>query len=382
MFPELDIVLKDKTDEVVFIELKESAAKALVGVKLPVGTPVPFMTRDMVSKVSGSQEADIALPSIMEAMVHILGIDTKFPFKDAYVDFLKSVDPEFENRIMNDALGLAQSDQKIDAIVRFRTYLLLNPENIDALYNMARLCEDLAVKNEKEENTYKLYMTSAREALEMILGIDPTFALAGYHLGFHYVNDQTYGRAEAIWSKAMQSDVLSDDQKLEMINTLKNIDAKLEYEKGYQLIIEGFADQGLEHLKPLLDDYPEWWNLMFFVGLAYRQKEMFDEALHYYMQSLNLNTGNVDTMNEIGICYMTTGQYTEAERYFKEALKIRRDNHEILCNMGIVHIQRQEYEDALECIEKAVKLQPDDEISAAWLNQVKSLMNVEDENSH
>ncbi len=379
MFPELDVFLKDKTDEVVFIELKESAAESLTHVKLPVGTPVPFMTRDMVSKVSGGQDADIALPSIMEAMVHIMGIDTKFPFKDAYVTFLKSVDPEFEKRILNDALGLAQNDKKIDSIVRLRSYLLLNPENIDALYNFARLCEDLAVENEKDDNTYNMYMSAGRKALEQVLEIDPTFALAGYHLGFHYVNDQAYGRAESIWSKAMQSDVLSDDQKLEIINTLRNIDTKIEYEKGYKLVIEGFADQGLEHLKPLLEDNPEWWNLMFFVGLAYRQKEMYDEALHYYQQSLNLNTGNVDTMNEIGICYMTQGRYDEAERFFKEALKVRRDNHEILCNLGIVRIQRQEYDDALMLIERAVELAPDDEVSAAWLRQVKMLMEQESE---
>jgi len=379
MFQELDIVLKDKTDEVVFVEIKDTAQGMFGEIKLPVNTPVPFMTRDMVSKVSGSQSADIALPSIMEAMVHIIGIDTKFPYKETYIEFLKSLDPNFEKRILTDALGLAHAEDKVNAIVRLRAYLQINDQDIDALYNIARLCEDVAVENEKDENNYKLFMTVARKALEMTLDIDPQFALAGYHLGFHYVNDQTYGRAEAIWSKAMQSDILSDDQKLEIINTLKNIDAKLEYEKGYKLIIEGFSDQGLEHLAPLLEDYPEWWNLMFFVGLAYRQKEMYEEALHYYLQSLQLNTGNLDTMNEIGICYMTMGRYDDAERYFKEALKLKKDNHEILCNLGILNIQRQDYYTALDMIEKAVELEPHDEISAAWLSHVKNLILQEDE---
>lgn len=374
MFSDLSSILKDKTDEVVFIELKPSALGALGGVKLPIGTPVPFMTRDMVSKVSGAQGADIALPSILEGMVHILGIDPQFKFKDAYIEFLKSIDSEFGRRILADALALAQGGAKLDAVVRLRACLLLEPENLDVLYNMARLLEDLAVENEKDEKLYKLYMGTARNALEKCLEVKADFALAAYHLGFHYVNEQTYGRAERIWTQAMATEALTDDQKLEIVNTLRNIDAKLEYEKGYQLVIEGFADQGLEHLVPLLDDHPEWWNLMFFVGLAYRQKEMFDEALHYFKQSLSLNTGHVETMNEIGICLMTMGQYDEAEAYFKEALKVKRDNHEILCNLGIVHIQRGEYEDALVLIERAVELEPSDDISAAWLAHVRNLM--------
>lgn len=119
---------------------------------------------------------------------------------------------------------------------------------------------------------------------------------------------------------------------------------------------------------------------MFFVGLAYRQKEMYDESLHYYKQSLNLNTGNVDTMNEIGICYMTMGHFDDAERYFKEALKVRpKKNGEILCNLGIVHIQRGEYYDALDKIQEAVKYQPEDEVSNAWLRQINLIISQEND---
>ncbi|WP_430883491.1 tetratricopeptide repeat protein [Fusibacter sp. JL216-2] len=382
MFSQLDNILKEKTDEVVFIELKESAIEAMGDVKLPTGTPVPFMTRDMVSKVSGNQGADISLPSIMEAMVRIMGIDTAFPYKEAYMAFLKSIDADFKKRILADALALAQAEEKLNAVVRLRAYMLFDARNLDALYNLARLCEELAIEHEKDENIYKQFTAAARQALETCIEVDNGFALAGYHLGFHYVNDQAYGRAEAIWAQAMKSDTLTDDQKVEIINTLRNIDAKLEYEKGYKLVIEGFSDEGLEHLSPLLEDYPEWWNLMFFVGLAYRQKEMYDEALHYYKQSLNLNTGHVDTMNEIGICYMTMGHFDEAERYFKEALKVKPKNNEILCNLGIVHIQRGEYYDALDKIEESVKLDPEDEVSSAWLRQVKMLIEQEGSTQH
>ncbi len=374
MFSDLDIILKEKTDEVVFIELKSSALESMSGIALPIGTPVPFMTRDMVSKVSGKQESDIALSSIMEAMVHIMGLDMNFPYAASYKNFLISLDEKFQDRILRDALVLAEAGQKLDALARLRAYMLFESENIDAAYNIARLCEELAIENEKEENLYKLYMSTARKALEKCMEIDSGFALAGYHLGFHYVNDQAYGEAERIWTAAMRSQQLTDDQKIEIVNTLRNIDAKLEYEKGYKLVIEGFSDEGLEYLVPLLEDYPEWWNLMFFVALAYRQKEMYDEALHYYKQALSLNTGNIDTMNEIGICYMTMGQFDEAYRYFKEALKASPKNSEVLCNLGIVHIQKGELDEAFNLIQQSVEISPEDEVSNAWLQQVKQLM--------
>ncbi|GKT35711.1 tetratricopeptide repeat protein, partial [Aduncisulcus paluster] len=120
----------------------------------------------MVSKVSGNQGADIALPSIMEAMVHIMGIDTAFPYREAYIRFLNSVDETFKNRILSDALALAQEGQRLDAVVRLRAYMLFDDKNIDVLYNMARLCEELAQENEKEEDVYKTFTSAARRALE------------------------------------------------------------------------------------------------------------------------------------------------------------------------------------------------------------------------
>ncbi len=79
---------------------------------------------------------------------------------------------------------------------------------------------------------------------------------------------------------------------------------------------------------------------------------------------------------------MTMGHFDEAERYFKEALKVKPKNNEILCNLGIVHIQRGEYYDALDKIEESVKLDPEDEVSSAWLRQVKMLIEQEGSTQH
>ncbi len=377
MFQEIQPVLQKKTDEIVFIELKEGGELKVGNTLLPAGIPLPIPTTDMVNKVQKSEDASIRVDHILESMVVVLGIDDSFPHAMAYNNILKDSDPKMEMRIMANGIQLAEEEKHIDALIRFKALMAMNPDSVDAQYNAARICEDVAAKHEDNADIYKRFNQTAYELFMDLLERGELLVLTKYHLGFHFANDQRFLQAEQVWKDALASGDLSDDQKTELVDRLRDLDAKIRYERGYKLVIDGQADQGLEYLLPLEPDYPEWWNLHFFIGLAFRQKEQFDEAITYFKRVLSLNTGHVETMNELGICLMTMGDYNGAEAYFKEALRAHPQNHEILCNLGIVHIQRGEYQDAMDKLNASLAQKPDDDVTLAWVRQLRSLLDQE-----
>jgi tetratricopeptide (TPR) repeat protein len=160
---------------------------------------------------------------------------------------------------------------------------------------------------------------------------------------------------------------------MKVIEIMKDIDDKVTFEKGYQLILNDRVQEGLEKLLSLEEFHSDWWKLLFFIALAYRKLERYDKAIEYYRKTLEYNSSHVETMNELGICYLSNKQYDLAEETYKEALKHDQNNHELLCNLGIVYLNTGKLEMAREQLYKAKEIKPDDEIVNAWINQLNQM---------
>jgi tetratricopeptide (TPR) repeat protein len=366
----IEALLKTKADEVVFIELKEGKSITVKEATLEAGLPVPIMFKYVIDKVQGISEADIQLKSILEAMCFILGIDSEFPYKEAYMTFLRVVDPKIGASIY--ALGSkAMEDEKyLDAAIFYKAAWEFEKEEVDILFGYTRACELAAENNSDNKEATKLLENEAYDVLLYIVEKYPDMALAYYHIGFHLVNQKSYKAAQGVWEKAVAIGI-HDDAKEDILKNLTHLWSRIQYEEGYTNILEGFPDEGLVKLLPLEDDNPDWWNLMFFIGLAYRQKEDYDNAIYYYKKTLNLNTGHVDTFNEIGLCHMSMCQYKEAQEYFEEALRLSPENSELLCNLGIVFLKQGQAAQAKRVIQKSYDIDPTDEVTAAWLRYLE-----------
>lgn len=362
----IESLFKKKADEVVFIELKEGKSIQIKDGVLEAGLPVPIMFKYVIDKVKGISESDIQMKSIMEAMAFIVGIDSEFPHKGTYLQFMKAVDPELHQSVYTLAMQAFEDEKYLESAIYFKCAWEIEKNDMDTLFYYARSCELAAEKNREDEQSVKLLEDEAFEVFNYIVELQPDMALAYYHLGFHMVNRKSYRAAQGIWEKAVSLGI-HDDAKEDILKNLTHLWSRIQYEEGYTLILDGFPDEGLVKLLPLEEDNPEWWNLMFFIGLAYRQKEDYDEAIYYYKRTLNLNTGHVDTFNEIGLCYMSMRQFTLAQEYFEEALRLDPENSELLCNLGIVFLNMGQNDQAKRLIEKAHQINPEDEVTSAWL---------------
>lgn len=368
----IESLFKTKADEVVFIELKEGKDFVVNGATLAAGLPVPIMFKYVIDKVQGISEADIQLKSILEAMTFVIGFDQEFPHKEAYMNFMSAVDPEILKSIFIVAHQSMEDENYLNAAIYFKAAWEFDKDHAEICYNYARACDLAAEKQRDNAKNVKLLEDEAYEVYMMMVERYPDFAEAYYHIGFHLVNRKSYKAAQNVWEKAVALGIY-DDAKEDILKNLTHLWSRIQYEEGYTFVLEGFPDEGLVKLLPLEEDNPEWWNLMFFIGLAYRQKEDYDNAIYYFKKTLNLNTGHVDTFNEIGLCYMSMGQADNAKEYFEEALRLSPENSEILCNLGIVELNSGRIDLAKELIQKAYYIDPEDPVTAAWMKYIEQM---------
>jgi len=374
MFQHIEKHIRKRVDDVVFIELKNEKALKLKDFVFDSNVPLPVLLKDFVSKVKGQDEKDIPITSIVSGAIYILGIDPDFKYKDHYIELLKAFHENPLHYILGMGFTEIQNGEYMNALICFRGALALDPESLDALYNIGRCCEDIAERNDGKRLEQD-FTKSALLIFERIIELFPDSHLGYYHVGFHYANLKQYAQAEAMWHEAIKKDI-DENKQLELVEKIIELQDKVIYEEGYQLVLNGRYQEGLEKLLSIEDKYQDWWNLLFFIGLAYRGLEQFDEAVKYYQKVLVHHPKHPETHNELGLTYMVMGLTTDAEEAFVEGIRIKPDSHEMLCNLSIIHMEKGQLEIAEKFLEQANEIAPEDEITQTCirhLNQLKQM---------
>lgn len=363
------MLLKRRADEVMFVELKEGKTLTLGEVTLNSATPLPIRVDRLVDKVKGVSEADFSAENISEGMLWTLGFDPDFPFAEDYKAFLKEMTPQLWTLLESRVDASETQNKWLDAVIYLHGGIQVASDEPQIAFKLAvcalklseRFGEHASEGRQLEEDVFDLLNAS----IERFPGYGPLY----YLMGFQLVNRKSYKAAESAWQRAVQLGV-DEDMQDEIIRQLDDLWSRIQYEEGYMLVLEGFADEGLVKLLPLEPHHEDWWNLLFFIGLAYRQKEQYQEALDYFKRALRLNTGSPEIHNEIGLCLMSLGHYHEAQAVYKEAIKMHPDSPDLLCNMGIAVLHQGDLEGARTWIERAYALNPEDEVTAAWLRHL------------
>jgi len=360
----IEATLKKFLEDIVFIEIKPDKKIKIGSLELDQNIPIPVLIENLADNIKVNDIEVIPTLAIVKGLIYVIGGESELKWESYYISLLKHIDIEIADKLLNDALNYAQIKEYNRAILYLNCVLKIEPENLDALYNQARCYEDLFSSTEEQ-----LFMEQAAQLYKRTLEIDKSFGLGYYHLGIHAYNAGNYIEAEKIWKRALEFE-LGEDIREETVNFLSKCQDRALYEEGYEMILNGRVDEGLERLKSIEDEHGEWWNLNFFLGLGYKFKEEYEQALGYFLKVLTLNTGHVQTMNEVGICLLSLGDYDEALKYYKEALRLEPLNAEIICNMGIVYLNKGETAEGISKIDQAYKINSEDEVIALWKQHV------------
>lgn len=362
--------LEKQLDRIVFIELKSDSHIQVGTMMLDPEIPLPVSVEDLASNIKSQSYEQIPPVALIKGIVIYLGVgkDEK-TFTPYYGKLIQALDVNVLGLILNDAVLYAENEAYELAIMYFNAVLAIDPINLDALFNIGRCYMDLSFKKESEE-----LQRMAKVYFEKTVDDHPNFYDAYYHLGFCYYNEASFLKAEAAWRKALGGDI-SVDRRSEIVEAMGRVRDKALFENGRNLILAQRLEEGLELLKTLEEDHDDWWELNFFIGVAYRMKELYDDAIPYFLKVLTLNTGHVQSMNEVGICFLSVGDFKMARSYFEEAHRIAPNSSEFIVNIGIVDFTIGEIDAARAWFNQALEINSNDDVAKMWLNHLNSQLN-------
>lgn len=370
--------LLDKSNELVFITIEEDGELNLEGYSIPKeGLKVPLKSDVLVKRIKDNVAQDsINMMSMVDAMLYMQGIDESFIYNDEYDKFIEA----FSRKVNFNPLSYSgymstdsyEKGELSDSLVYIRALLRKSPEDIMALYQYAVICQELSLRYNKDENMEAVndYLVEALNSLEKIIELDSAFALAYYQLGFHYLNQMQYVKADTIWNTAIDLG-LEEELVSELKGRISEISDKVTYEVGYNLVFQGKADEGLEKLLPLEEKYPDWWNLLFIISIGFKARGEIGEAKRYLEKILITRPTQVDTLVELALCYAEEGNLNVCIEYLTKASKLRKDDPEILCNLGMAYLHNGELDEAKYYIERAYELDPMDQVTIACMKQLE-----------
>lgn len=372
----IDKYLLKKTEELAFITVKKEGEFHLDGYEIPKeGLNVPIKNEVLVKGIKEKTAQDgLNSISIADAMIYIIGIDPEFRYNDEYKKFLTALEKKVNFNVRSYAGYMSRKyfelGETTDSLIYIKALVTLYPDDIEGLYNYAIVCQEVATSYQKDGDAKGMnaFLLEAGEKLEKIINMDENFALAYYHLGYHYYNQSQYIKAKVIWEEAIKHG-LDEDIIAEIQENIGKMDYKVQYEEGYSLVFQGKFEEGLDKLLPLEEQYGDWWNLLFIIGIAYKNMGEMDRAIHYFDKILIIKPNQVDTLVELALCEASSFNMERAVELLEQATKIKEDP-EILCNLGMAYLNTGNIDDAIYYIERAYELNPEDEITIACMREL------------
>ncbi|EGT3708042.1 tetratricopeptide repeat protein [Clostridioides difficile] len=368
--------LLKKAEELAFITIKHGGEFKLKSYEVPKGgLDVPIKNEVLVKGIKEKTAQDkLNSMSIADAMIYIIGIDSKFKNNAEYEKFLnalsKDIDLDLKSYMGYMSRKYFEIGEHTDSLIYIKAFITMYPDDLDAMYNYAIVCQEIAKQYQKDmdDKAMNAFLLEAMAKLEKVIDVDENFALGYYHLGYHYYNQGQYLKTKLTWEEALKLG-LDADLVAEVQENLGKMDFKVQYEEGYTLVFQGKFKEGLEKLLPLEEEHIDWWNLLFMIALGYKGMGEIEQAKMYLEKILIIKPNQVDTIVELGLCEAYKNNLDKAIEYFEQAAKIKEDP-EILCNLGMAYLNNGDIDDATYYIERAYELNPQDEITIACLREL------------
>ena len=293
----------------IFEELSESFLEKLGLADVMKGVPVPLRKTELNK---------ITILAIALNMAFVIGCDPNFQYRDNYIQFiLKAFDKRFAQGLVADGVDGATKNDYDYACIQFRAAMLIDPENVDALYCYGRACKD-AYELGEDEDFIGRFKAESLEAFEKVTLKRPDFAEAYYFLGYGYINLGLYVKAKLTWDEFIR---LSDNEEMkkEIKERLDLLVEPVKIEEGYNLVLSGKFADGIEILSRYTEgEYKYWCPLWFYLGTAYQGLEMPEEAIENYLKVLKLSPSNLEAMEELVRMYEVLGDAEKVEKYTKK----------------------------------------------------------------
>ncbi len=140
---------------------------------------------------------------------------------------------------------------------------------------------------------------------------------------------------------------------------------RLAQEKKMQRLEKGRAelssnvDKGRATLLSLGRDYPQDAQLLGDIGEAFLKAKLYDEAVTFLTEALDLRDDILPLYNSIGIALRELKRFPLAETYYLRASKYLRNDPNLYFNISRLYLEWNKLDKARQAVSVALKLDPD-----------------------
>ena len=358
---------------VVFVQLPESALKALGIAGVEAGTTIPVQTPGQIARFDASM---VSVESILAGILRVLAWQPDHKLASVYRDLVKAMRPGLLAELSDAGVAKAQAREWDVAEEIFLALGGLYPEAPEPFLDLALLREERAklLREESEDQKAEEEDELAYECYKKLLAMEPPFAPAYYHAAFFFVRKRSFDRAVSLFTSFIG---LSDDE--EKVARAKEILKKLQdlgyldttFKEAYDFIQMGEEEKGLEKAKEFVERYPAVWNGWFLVGWAHRRLGEWEAGETAFAKAAELGSTETDTFNEMAICQMERGDMDAARASLERALRLEPENVKIIVNLGVLANRMGKKGEALGFFKTALEIDPDDDLARDWIESVE-----------
>ena len=289
------------------------------------GTPIPIAKEDL----KAFTENGLSTTKIADNIAIVIGSDTHFKHTDIYLQYLNKM---FDDKLVLVFATKGEECLKIGnyrkGLAYLRAGLMFRNEALESMFCYANGCRYWYLSLEGEEEQDDLITTLKSEALEYFehcTNAYPEFAQGWYYLGYGYINQGQYQRAQIAWRHYMKCCGGDDPENIKEIEArLVDLDDPVKIEQGINLLAAGRMEEGLKVLEPYVDTkYADWWPLHFNLACAYRELGHITEAIEGFLKVLNLSPSNYDAMIALSELYAQIGDAEKAEKYLNKSKLVK-----------------------------------------------------------
>ena len=356
--------LSSEIKGLIFAELSEEFCIG-AGLGFMIGIPVPFRPEDLAKTQS---DGGVDISSLSDNMAVVCGADPVFKYRDAYLEFLEKF---FERDKLTQVL-ISRAYERLEkhayrrACVYSRAALLLAGEIPGALFAYACCCREwyLSLEGDDEQELIAAVKAEANLYFEYTTDADEDFAPAWYYLGYTYLNQGSYRKAELAWDRflmlseaedraeeASSAEVGADTDddgsgsgsgagaseadparaaRAEAVSEIRERMASLidpvKIEEGIGFLMAGRLEEGVTVLEPYQDTrFDEWWPLHYHLAQAYEQLGRPDLAVEQYERTAQLSPSNTEVYDALARLYAAAGDAERAEKDMNKAQLLREE---------------------------------------------------------
>ncbi|MBF0382093.1 MAG: tetratricopeptide repeat protein [Magnetococcales bacterium] len=259
-------------------------------------------------------------------------------------DYLKTILDDVNGNLASDVNGekakdlfdkgvaLQQNGRLQEAVKAYQDCLLLHPDHIGVLSNMA-----VALQKQGK-------LDEALTVCQKAISLRPDFASAHFNLA---VILQEQGKLQEAKSS------------LKTVISIEPDNSRGYYNLGVVYGDLKDIDQAIAYYKKTIELQPGFASAHFNIGVLFQQKGRWQEAINSYRKAIAIDPDRAEIHYNLGIALQAHGKPAKAVESYQTAIAIKPDYPEAYSNLGHAKQELGSLDAAVKDLKKAISLNPD-----------------------